>query len=296
MRKLLLAGLLIVLIAASARAQSDAKVSRTEDVIYGRKFGVALTMDVFQPAKPNGYGMLFMVSGGWFSSHEAINESFLEAFLDRGYTVFTVVHGSQPKFTIPEIIEDIHRAVRFVRHSAANYGIEANRLGIAGGSAGGHLSLIMGTRGQPGKPDAKDPIDRQSSAVQAVACLCPPTDFLNWRETGDNQVGIGPLGSQFKAAFGPRSDTPDGREELGKEISPLYFVSSKTPPTLIIHGDADRVVPIHQARIFEQKCKEAGASLKLVVREGKDHGWPEMADDMRLFAAWFDQHLRNGKE
>jgi acetyl esterase/lipase len=296
MRNLLLAGLMIALFAAPVRSQSDAKVDRTEDVIYGRKFGTALTMDVFQPAKPNGYGILFIVSGGWFSSHEAINEAVLEAFFDRGYTVFAVVHGSQPKFTIPEVIQDIHRAVRFVRHNAAKYGVDADHLGIAGGSAGGHLSLVMGTRGARGQPDAKDPIDRESSAVQAVACLFPPTDFLNWREAGDNQVGIGPLGSQFKAAFGPRSDTPEGREELGKEISPLYFVTSKTPPTLIIHGDADRVVPIHQARLFEQKCKEIGASLKLIVREGKDHGWPEMADDMKLFADWFDQHFRNGQD
>jgi acetyl esterase/lipase len=287
---------MIALVPAPARSQSDAKVSRTEDVIYGRKFGTALTMDVFQPARPNGYGILFMVSGGWFSAHEAISQSFLQAFLDRGYTVFAVVHGSQPKFTIPEIIEDIRRAVRFVRHNANKYGIDGNHLGIAGGSAGGHLSLVLATRDEPGKSDAKDPVDRENSSVQAVACLFPPTDFLNWREVGDNQVGIGPLGSQFKAAFGPRSDTPEGREVLGKEISPIYFVSAKTPPMLIIHGDADRVVPIYQAQIFETKCKEVGATLKLIVREGKDHGWPEMADDMKLFADWFDQHLKNGNK
>jgi acetyl esterase/lipase len=294
MRRLLLACLMMAVFTAPAWSQADAGSKHTKDVIYGRKFGTALTMDVFQPAKPNGYGILFMVSGGWFSSHEAINGSFLTAFLDRGYTVFAVVHGSQPKFTIPEIIEDIHRAVRFARHNAVKYGVDPDHLGIAGGSAGGHLSLVMGTRGEPGKPDAKDPIDRESSAVQAVACFCPPTDFLNWREAGDNQVGIGPLGSQFKAAFGPRSDTPEGREDLGKEISPLYFVTSKTPPTLIIHGDADRVVPIFQAQIFEKKCQEFGATFKLVVREGKDHGWPEMTNDMRLLADWFDQHLKNG--
>ncbi len=89
--------------------------TRTEDVIYGRKFGTALTMDVFRPEKQNGAAVIFAVSGGWFSAHEAINAGFLKEFLDRGYTVFAVVHGSQPKFTIPEILEDMHRSVRFIR-------------------------------------------------------------------------------------------------------------------------------------------------------------------------------------
>jgi hypothetical protein len=126
-----------------------------------------------------------------------------------------------PKFNIPEIVQDIHRAVRFVRHNAAKYDIDPNRLGIVGGSAGGHLSLMMATTGGPGKEDAKDPIDRETSAVQAVACFFPPTDFMNWREPGDIQVGIGDVGSRFKAAFGPRAETEEGREKLGREISPL---------------------------------------------------------------------------
>src|SRR4051812_44271558 len=75
-----------------------ADFKRTEDVIYHRKFGTALTMDVFQPSRPNGLGIAFMVSGGWFSAHESVNTTFYKPFLDHGYTVFAVVHGSQPKF------------------------------------------------------------------------------------------------------------------------------------------------------------------------------------------------------
>ena len=118
--------------------------TRTEDVIYGRKFGTALTLDVFQPANANGYGIAMMVSGGWFSSHAAINPAFFQPLLNRGYTVFAVVHGSQPKFNITEIVPDIHRAIRFIRYNAAKYGVKPDKLGITGGSAGGHLSLMMG--------------------------------------------------------------------------------------------------------------------------------------------------------
>src|SRR5438046_7632101 len=296
MRKLFSIGLLLLLAGiSSTRAQVPPGVQRIEDVIYGRKFGTALTLDVFQPDQPNGCGILFMVSGGFFSSHDGINPGFYRALLERGYTVFAVVHGSQPKFTIPEIEQDIHRAVRFVRHTAAKYGVNPDRLGITGASAGGHLSLTLGTQGGPGQPEAKEPVDRESSAVQAVDWFFPTTAFLYWTKPGDNEVGIGPVGTQFKAAFGPRSDTEEGRETLGREISPINFVTSNLPPTLVIHGDADKLVPIYQAEIFKKRCEEARAPFKLVVREGKDHGWKEMGDDMKVFADWFDEHLRGLK-
>src|SRR5918993_1544040 len=134
MTRLRLALLALALVAAlaPAAAQPGPGYTRTEDVIYGRKFGTALTMDVFTPAKPNGLGVILVVSGGWYSAHEAINPIFFQNVLDRGYTVFAVVHGSQPKFQIPEILGDMHRAVRFVRFNAKKYGIDPERIGITG--------------------------------------------------------------------------------------------------------------------------------------------------------------------
>src|SRR5579863_972471 len=132
MRKILNSLLALFLTIVAAPAQPKTDFTRTEDVIYGRKFGTALTMDVFQPAQPNGIGILWMVSGGFFSAHENINPGAYQPLLERGYTVFAVVHGSQPKYTITEIERDIHRAVRFVRHNAAKYNIDPNHLGITG--------------------------------------------------------------------------------------------------------------------------------------------------------------------
>src|ERR1051325_9087344 len=109
--------LLLLLFGLAASAQSPQDYKRTEDVIYGRKFGTALTLDIIQPAQSNGFGIISMVSGGWHSSHEAISPASYRPFLQRGYTVFAVVHGEQPKFTISEIEADIHRAVRFIRHN-----------------------------------------------------------------------------------------------------------------------------------------------------------------------------------
>lgn len=290
----LLSACILLLALSCTWAQTNVDFKRTEDVIYGRKFGTALTLDVFQPRPANGVGIILMVSGGWFSSHESINADNFRPLLNRGYTVFAVVHGSQPKFVITEIVPDIHRAVRFIRHNAARYGVDPNRLGITGGSAGGHLSLTMGTQGGPGDPNAKDPVDRESSAVQCVACFFPPTDFLNYGRPGDDAVGIGVL-KAFKAAFGPRADTAEERQKLGREISPIYFVHSNLPPILIIHGDADTLVPIYQSQTFVERCEAVGSTAKLVVRKGKNHGWPDIVKDLELIADWFDEYLRGLK-
>src|SRR5437660_3971099 len=138
-------GALLLLAAVSVPAiGADEAFTRTEDVIYGRKFGTALTMDVFTPKEnANGKGVIWCVSGGWVSNKPG-GPGLAKEFVDRGYVVFAVVHGSQPKFTIPEVLDDMHRAVRYIKANAKKYKIDPDKLGIAGGSAGGHLSLMQG--------------------------------------------------------------------------------------------------------------------------------------------------------
>ena len=265
---------------------------------------MALTLDVFQPAKPNGCGVLFLVNGGWLSSKATplrvtIRPADYEPYLNRGYTVFAVVTSSQPKFTIREEMDDVQRAVRFIKASAKKYGVRPDRLGVLGSSSGGHLTLSTTARGGPGKPDAADPVDRESSEVQAAACFFPPTDFLNYGGPGISGLGEGPLGP-LEVAFGTRGLSPEERSKLGREISPIYAVTRNLPPTLIIHGDADKVVPLQQSESFIERAKAAGAlHLKLIVRPGKGHGWGDFwrsAEDTKEFADWFDQHLRDRRD
>jgi len=276
---------------------------RQEDVIYGRKFGTALTLDVITPRQnPNGAGVVLVISGGWFSSHEGISSFFYMELLKRGYTVFAVVHGSQPKFTIPEILEDMHRAVRFIRYHAGDYHVDPQRIGITGASAGGHLSLMQGVAGKEGDPKARDRIDRASSRVQAVACFFPPTDFLNYGEEGKVALGRGTL-SGFKAPFDFQEfdsktrafvliTDETKRQEIGRKISPVYQVTGEAPPTLIIHGDADKLVPIQQADLMIARLKKAGVPAELVVKKGASHGWPDLDKDLKTIADWFDRYLR----
>jgi acetyl esterase/lipase len=298
-----LAFIFTILIPFVACSQSNSDYKRTEDVIYGRKYGTALTMDVFQPTNSNGCGIIFLVSGGWLSSHDTpnmvtVNYDSIKLFLDRGYTVFAVVHGSQPKYIIPEIVQDLFRAVRFIRHNAGVYGVNAEHLGITGSSSGGQLALMIATQGSVGMTNATDPVERESSAVEAAAVFFPPTDFLNWGAPGIDAVGMNTM-APIKAAFGPRSDTEADRQIYGKEISPVYFVTSNLPPIVIIHGDADPTVPIQQSELFIQKAHDAGAKLPvLVVRQGKGHGWGnfwQSSEDIQVFTDWFDKYLRNAK-
>jgi dipeptidyl aminopeptidase/acylaminoacyl peptidase len=196
----------------------------------------------------------------------------------------------------------MHRAVRFIRHNAKKFRIDPERIGIMGGSAGGHLSLMQGTAGLPGNPKAKDPVDQASSRVQAVACFFPPTDFLNYGKKGEEALGTGTLAGfpapfefrtldKGKRRFVPVSDKEE-RRKIGKQISPVYQVSADDAPTLIIHGDADKLVPIQQAELIVARYKEAGVPVKLVVREGAGHGWKDLQKDLTLFADWFDRHLK----
>jgi acetyl esterase/lipase len=282
-------------------AEDAGTVKRSSDVVYWHKAGMALTMDVFTPPKPNGAGVIFLVSGGWMSSHDEaapgivhITPEYYSPYLRRGYTVFAVVHSSMPRFDIPDMVLDLQRAVRFIRHNAGEYGVDPNRLGLLGSSSGGHLALMIATQGSPGPASAPDPIDRESSAVQAVGVFFPPTDFLNYGAPGVDGVGRGPL-LVLSAAFGTLADTDVGRQVVGKMISPIYYVTPQLPPTLIIHGDADVVVPLQQSQSFAAKAKEVGAPpVKLIVRKGKGHGWGDYwksQEDVEAFADWFDLNL-----
>jgi acetyl esterase/lipase len=301
----LAAGMLLVPTGPATAADAPA-FTRTEDVIYGRKYGMALTMDVFAPKeKANGRGIIWCVSGGWFSDHGAVPGAeglYGPELLKRGYTLFAVVHGSQPRFTIPEAVSDLNRAVRFIRSRAKDYKIDPDRIGITGGSAGGHLSLMQGTAGDLGDPKAKDPIDRVSSRVQAVACFFPPTDFLNYGGKGKYAFALDGTLAGFRTAIDVREMDPktkrfehlseEKEKEVAGRVSPVTHVSADDPPTLIIHGDADKLVPIEQAEAIVAKLKDAGVPAELVVKKGASHGWAGMDKDIPTLADWFDKHLK----
>jgi acetyl esterase/lipase len=263
----------------------------TPGIVYTQRNGRALTLDVVKPANPAGSGILVMVSGRWKSDPRKFQPWLAASFLRQGHTLIAVSHLSQPEATVQEIVEDVHRAARFVRHHAKDYGIDPDRLGVFGGSSGGHLSLMLATRGGPGDPNAADPVDRESSAVQAATVFYPVTDLLNLGPSTENLHDNGPPKS-FRKSFGPKASDLEEWKKIGHDISPIFHVTKSLPPVFIAHGSADTLVPLEQSTRFRQKAAELGREVLLTVRPGEKHGWPTMIWDAHLFAGWLAERLR----
>jgi len=285
--------LLAALVAGGLWLYFHPSITRTDGIVYGQRHGHDLTIDVVRPGSPNGLGVAVLVSGGWRSSKNSFRPWMTAPLLRRGYTIFAVYHVSQPEASVMEIVEDMHRAVRFIRHHAKEHGIDPQRLGVSGGSAGGHLSLMLATRGGPGPAGASDPVDQQSSAVQAVAIFYPVTDLVDLGSSTENPGDGGPPKS-FVKAFGPQSTNLVVWGPISREMSPLYHISTDLPPTLILQGGADTLTPPEQSERFQKKAVALGRTVEVILRPGEKHGWLTMLWDVRLFADWFDRHLRDG--
>lgn len=254
--------------------------TRTEDVIYLKSGGAAFTMDVCRPAKPNKAAVVFLLSGGWMSDHTMIKTfgaQIEKSFVDEGFTVFTVVHGAQPRYHVAEIVEQVRAAVKFVHAHADDYGIDTNRVGVTGISSGAHLSLMVAGSAE--------------SPVNAVAAIAPPTDLANWGKTGfllteDPQMAVfvPALGFDPKA---PRSDI----EAAVKKLSPITLVTSKYPPALIVHGGDDKIVPVQQAKDMDAALEKAGAPHALELVAGGGHDEKTFATGVTKAVAWFKEKL-----
>lgn len=262
----------------------------TSDVVYGHKDGMALTYDVFVPDNAHGAGILSMVSGGWFSFWRPPSQRMrsYEPMLNTGYTVFAVHHGSAPLFKVPDAVSDVRAAVRHIRVNANEYGVDPKRLGVTGGSAGGHLSLMLGL-------DRETSFEQSSSAsrgirrfgrrysvdastdgsVASVVAYYPPVDLR--RSVGRND--------RFPAL--------DFSSELAAGISPILFVDENDPPILLIHGDQDTLVPIAGSRALAAKFVEAKVVHDLLVLEGAGHGFrgDQRTKASNAMIAWFDKYL-----
>ncbi len=287
------------LLAVAPATAADA-YTQQEDVIFAQEHGIALAMDIFRPTgAANGLALVDIASGAWHSDRGKINDhkqaQMYDIFCGRGYTVFAVRPGSITRFSAPEMVDHVKQGIRWVKLHAAEYGIDPLRLGLAGASAGGHLTCLTAATADDGQSDAKDPAARFDSRVMACVAFFPPTDFLSWGKTPfDPDKAEGRVASLLGPLMFPLGLHGQSREEMLaqlEKISPARLVTSQMPPLLLIHGDADFVVPLQQSEVMLAAMQKAGIACELIVKKGGGHPWPTIHEEVRVAADWFDRQL-----
>jgi acetyl esterase/lipase len=280
-----------------AAAAKKLAYEQHKDVIYGDVDGIALVMDVFTPTGPkNGIGIIDVASGAWHSDRGKIRDHMrarvYDIFCGKGYTLFAVRPGSITRFSIPEMVDHLRTATKWVQDHSGEYGIDPHNLGITGGSAGGHLASLV-VVSTPADKDGK--VDQP---FKAVAVFFPPTDFINYRGTSADFGKDERSARRMRSMAARRGESTEGAldtaklTEMVRKISPALLVDRKQPPFLIIHGDADPVVPLHQSELLLAALKKNGGSAELIVKKGGGHAWLTIAEEVKIMADWFDKELK----
>lgn len=288
--------LTIAIFALTATLSQSAEILVEEDVTYGNAGETELKLDIARPAGDEKHpAIVFIHGGGWYQGHRRGYRDEIEEAAKRGYVAITVSYrlmkfDQKEKDTttatpiFPAQIHDCKAAVRWLRANAEKYDVDPERIGVTGGSAGGHLSLLVGLtdansnlEGESGSPD-------QSSRVQAVVNVYGPTEMTESYETSS-------VAWIFRLFMG---GTPDETKDCYIAASPITYVSKDDPPVLTLQGDKDKLVPVEQAKLLDAKMNAAGASHTLIILEGQGHGFDKQHQPQAMDAMWnfFDEHLK----
>ena len=270
-----------------------------ENQVYAESHGIGLIMDIFVPTgKKNGLGIVDVVSGSWFSDRgkirDLIRAQTFHIFCEKGYTVFAVRPGSVTKFNAAEMRLNLNQGIHWVKDHAKDYEIDPARLGLMGASAGGHLACLAAVTAEDGTSKDAQGNPLADTRVKAVAVFFPPTDFLLY---GDKAIDphkedrIGQLIRRLAFPDGLTGLTGDDITQRLAQISPARLATSKAPPFLLIHGDADPLVPLQQSEVMLAALKKAGVQAELIVKPGGGHPWPTMHEEVAVLADWFDKEL-----
>lgn len=297
-------GIIIALQFASLQtsyATEPLPYTQKQDVVFAEVHGTGLLMDVFTPTGPaNGLAIVDIASGAWYSDRGKIRDHTLaqiySTFCSRGYVVFAIRPGSKSRYTALEMDQNVKSGIRYVKERAEEYRIDANHLGLTGASAGGHLATLAALTPLAGDAGAKNKADRHDSTVAAVAVFFPPTDFIEWREGRmvDAKVlapllAIGATSTQDGAL---REKSNEEIQTMARAISPLHRVNKPTIPFLLIHGDADEVVPLSHSQKLVDAIQAEGGSAELIVKAGGGHPWLTIPNEVVIMADWFDKQLK----
>lgn len=280
-------GLSVVAWQAQQRAFSPpSNVIGEYDVKYGEEGAERLLMDIARPKSGSGpYPAVVCIhGGGWRGGDKISFRPLIHLLAQRGFVAVSVRYRFAPAHKFPSQLDDVKSAVRYLRANADRLEIDPERIGATGGSAGGHLALLLGTTEESdGLEGAGNP--GHSSAVQAVASLVGPTDL-----TAEFPLAVE---SMLRDLVGG-----DDREAL-RRASPITYLDPDDPPILLVYGTADPLVPYSQATAMLAACQQAKVNVELITIEGGGHGsggdsrgWTQANNRIIEF---FEQHLKDDR-
>lgn len=282
-------GVTLVFGLALAVAQ-QAMLPKLETVVYGTSpDGQELKLDLARgPAgKPPAPFILWIHGGGWQRGDRKDYHSSVQGFAKLGWAGATVQYRLAPKHKFPAQIDDVRMALTFLREHAKEYNFDPDRIAVCGGSAGGHLSLLLAL--------APDKDGKVAPGIRAVVSYAGPADFRTWR--------VDAVGEKWLKTVNPRgldgliSDfvgTTDRTAPVMTEVSPVAHIKAGVPPVLSLQGGADPLVPPQQAQELHAALKKAGVVEKLVVYEGGGHGLAgeQATKAVREMVEFLDKHVR----
>jgi len=265
-------------------ADTPYEVEPRENVEYGKADGVPLLLDLYTPkeAKRPHAALVFIHGGGWSGGRKEDFRGLAAKAAAQGYVSVTIDYRLAPKYRFPAAVEDCKCAVRWLRAKADVLGVDRRRIGAVGGSAGGHLVMMLGAMNDHDGLEGTGGWSDQSSRVQAVVSYVGPTDLM--AEYPD-------VSKSIVARFigGSRDKMPDAY----RRASPITYVDKSDPPMLLFQGTSDPLVPYEQAFRMATALSQAGVPGRVEILLGEGHGFShdEMQRTLAETMAFFDKRL-----
>jgi acetyl esterase/lipase len=252
------------------------------------------TLDLFVPKSEKPLPLIIWVHGGAWQGGSKDGNNPATPFLAKGYAVASINYRLSRHATYPAQIEDCKAAVRLLRANAKKYNLNPDAFGAWGASAGGHLVALLGTTGDVKELEGKvGEYKDVSSRVHCVVDFFGPTDLTKMGAQALPTSKFdhdGPNSPESKLVGGPIQENKD----KAAKANPINFVTKDDAPILILHGDADPLVPLGQSEIFLDALKKAGVPAELIVIKGGGHGGPGFAsaENQEKIAKFFEKHLK----
>jgi len=232
------------------------------DVIFSEAAGRPLKLDIYRPkAGGNGAAVLLLHGGGWSRGSKDMLAPHATALAEQGFVAIASEYRLTGEARFPAQIHDTKRAIRWVRSQAGELGFDPDKLCLEGHSAGAHLVLLAAGTPDDARLDPPEGAGGVSAAVAAVAAVYPPVLF----HLGETRPSGGLPARSLPGA--------DDSEESVMLASPIEHVTPALPPVMLLHGDADKVVPVSASRRYEERVRAVGGKVDLHIFGGLPHGF-----------------------